>query len=147
MNCPVCRLPLLCAVCLLWSVANGTPVQVVDSGRGLVDAIAKVESSGNPNAIGDGGKAYGLLQIRQEVLTDYNRAKGTGLVMMDAFDPIKARMVFRWYVGHYATEKRLGRPPTIEDMARIWNGGPNGWKKTATLKYWVKVKRVFSDDK
>jgi len=27
-----------------------------------------------------------------------------------------------------------------EDIARIHNGGPNGYKKTATDQYWVKVR-------
>ena len=31
-------------------------------------------------------------------------------------------------------------PVTDEDRARIWNGGPNGYKKQATVKYWKKVK-------
>jgi hypothetical protein len=50
----------------------------------------------------------------------------------------------------YATAKRLGRAPTVEDIARIHNGGPNGYKKTAITeaeklklknldKYWAKV--------
>ena len=45
----------------------------------------------------------------------------------------------------YATEKRLGRPVTQEDIARIHNGGPNGYKKKSTEKYWQKVKKVLSD--
>ena len=43
-------------------------------------------------------------------------------------------------MDRYATEKRLGRPVTIEDIARIHNGGPNGYKKQATDVYWLKVK-------
>jgi hypothetical protein len=30
----------------------------------------------------------------------------------------------------YATKALLGHEPTVEDVARIHNGGPNGWKKT-----------------
>ena len=30
--------------------------------------------------------------------------------------------------------------PTNEILARNWNGGWNGHKKTSTLKYWNKVK-------
>ena len=30
----------------------------------------------------------------------------------------------------YATKAQLGHEPTAEDVARIHNGGPNGWKKT-----------------
>ena len=40
---------------------------------------------------------------------------------------------------HYATEARLGHPPTNEDLARIHNGGPDGYKKPATVGYWQKV--------
>jgi hypothetical protein len=31
----------------------------------------------------------------------------------------------------------------MEDAARIWNGGPNGWKKKATDSYWQKVARAL----
>ena len=37
----------------------------------------------------------------------------------------------------YATEARLGRPPTYEDMARIHNGGPNGFSSDRTRNYWL----------
>ena len=40
----------------------------------------------------------------------------------------------------YANEKRLGRKVTNEDRARIHNGGPNGYKKKATVGYWSDVK-------
>ncbi len=29
-----------------------------------------------------------------------------------------------------------------EVIARNWNGGPRGWKKKSTLKYWNKVKSI-----
>ena len=40
----------------------------------------------------------------------------------------------------YATEKRLGRTVNMQDIARIHNGGPNGYRKDSTLGYWKKVK-------
>ena len=46
-------------------------------------------------------------------------------------------------MGIYATEKRLGRPVTDQDRARIHNGGPNGWKSPATIGYWSKVKKFL----
>lgn len=109
----------------------------------LIDALARVESNNNPDAVGDNGKAYGLLQIWAGVVTDVNRVYGTSYVHADAFDAAKARDICRKYLDHYATEKRLGRPVTDEDRARIWNGGPTGHRKSATLKYWAKVKRVL----
>ena len=45
------------------------------------------------------------------------------------------------YMKRYATEARLGHAPTDEDMARIHNGGPNGYKNAATLDYWRKVQQ------
>jgi hypothetical protein len=47
-------------------------------------------------------------------------------------------------MARYATSKRLGRPVTDQDRARIWNGGPNGYKKKATLGYWAKVRKELN---
>jgi hypothetical protein len=109
----------------------------------LIPALEKVESNGNPDAIGDNGKAFGILQIWEVVIIDVNRAKGTAYTHADAFDPAKAREICRAYLSIYATERRLGRKPTMEDAARIWNGGPNGYKKDATNKYWQKVAKAL----
>jgi len=106
----------------------------------LLAALIAAESSGNAQAIGDGGKAFGVLQIHAGVVVDVNRIAGTNYRHADAFDPALAATMCRIYLGHYATEKRIGRPVTDEDRARIWNGGPNGWKKPATVKYWAKVR-------
>lgn len=109
----------------------------------LIPALEHVESSGNPAAIGDGGRALGILQIWDVVIADVNRAKGTTYTHRDALDPVKARAICRAYLAIYCTPKRLGRQPTMEDAARIWNGGPNGHKKRATEKYWQKVARAL----
>jgi hypothetical protein len=109
----------------------------------LIPALVQVESNGNPRAVGDGGKALGALQIWSVVVVDVNRAKGTRYTHADAFDPAKAEAICRAYLSIYATPRRLGRTPTMEDAARIWNGGPNGWKKKATDSYWHKVARAL----
>jgi len=33
----------------------------------------------------------------------------------------------------------------LEMLARIHNGGPRGYLKPATLKYWLKVQRLLTD--
>ena len=43
----------------------------------------------------------------------------------------------------FATEARLGRPPTNEDIARIHNGGPNGFSNPNTVPYWDSVRAVI----
>jgi hypothetical protein len=109
----------------------------------LIPALVQVESNGNPRAVGDNGKALGQLQIWSVVVVDVNRAKGTRYTHKDAFDPAKAEAICRAYLSIYCTPRRLGRAPTMEDAARIWNGGPNGHRKSATEKYWQKVARVL----
>ncbi len=56
-----------------------------------------------------------------------------------------ANMVVESYMDRYATEARLGRQPTNEDIARIHNGGPNGFMRNSTLSYWEKVRRAYDD--
>jgi hypothetical protein len=86
---------------------------------------------------GDGGAAIGPLQIHLGAWTDVKRP---GEKYSDCEGLIYSVEVFRRYQDRYAVERRLGRKPTPEDRARIWNGGPNGYKKSATVKYWNKVK-------
>ena len=38
------------------------------------------------------------------------------------------------YMDRYTIETRLGHPATDEDMARIHNGGPNGYSKMKSIK-------------
>ena len=109
----------------------------------MIDAIHQVETGGKLGPTrGDGGNALGPLQIHRACWQD---AKIGGRYSQCA-DLEYSKRVFRAYMKRYATEKRLGRVPTNEDMARIWNGGPNGWRKSATIKYWNKVKCVLKND-
>lgn len=110
----------------------------------LILALISVESGGDPAAIGDGGRAVGVLQIHACVIADVNRVYKMDLSWPeDAQDPVIAQLICRNYLSIYAKEERLGREPTMEDMARIWNGGPNGYKKPATLPYWQKVQTAL----
>jgi hypothetical protein len=118
----------------------GATEQVPDS---FINALISVESSGDDKAVGDKGKAKGCLQIWEVVVIDVNRKFNTNYKHDDAFDRKKAIDICRKYLSIYATEARLGRKPTLEDYARIWNGGPNGFKKSATEKYWLKVQKAL----
>ena len=106
----------------------------------LINAIIKVESNDNVNAIGDNGKAVGCMQIWKVVVDDVNKVSKLKYNYNDRFNKEKSIEIFKLYINKYATAKRLGRTPTDEDMARIWNGGPNGFKKAGTKQYWLKVK-------
>lgn len=116
--------------------------------RKLLDAIKKVESGGDVDAIGDrhlSNKAYGPYQIRDPY---YRDALAANPKLGGSFDNVKgigseaySERVMRAYMGRYATRSRLGREPTDEDIARIHNGGPNGWKNANTEAYWKKVQK------
>lgn len=110
----------------------------------LLLALATVESNNEPEAINREERAYGILQIRQPVLDDVNKKHGLqlfGFTLSDCLNPRTSQFVFKLYINMWATESRLGRIPTDEDIARIWNGGPNGHKKASTIPYWLKVKK------
>lgn len=110
----------------------------------LIAALISVESGGNDLAIGDNGQAVGCLQIHPAVVDDTNRILGASTYRRrDRLRRDYSVMMCRTYLGHYASKARLGREPTLEDMARIWNGGPNGYKKDATKAYWVKVRTAM----
>ena len=59
-----------------------------------------------------------------------------------AHDPQIVEEVARTYLEYcgkrYELETRHEATPEV--LARCWNGGPHGWKKKSTLKYWAKVK-------
>jgi hypothetical protein len=113
----------------------------------LIAALIQVESNGNDRAVGDRHlreMAYGPLQIRRPCVEDVNRRYRTNFKAQDALGNRELSVwICRTYILSYATKKQLGREPTLEDMARIWNGGPAGWKRESTIKYWKKVQRLM----
>ena len=111
----------------------------------LIIALIMVESGGDPDAIGDNGLAYGCLQLHAAYVQDAGEYAGKDWVHEDAFDPDTAKQIVQAYMARYATKKRLGRAPTIEDVSRIHNGGPYGHKKSATDGYWKKVKKSLEE--
>lgn len=111
----------------------------------LLPALAHVESRGDPAAVGDGGKALGLYQIHRGVVEDVNDYAHADYEWEDVLDPDVAKHVAVLYLEkwgmHYWRES--GRKPTLEVLARIWNGGPRGWEKEATLPYWGRVREAL----
>ena len=129
---------------------SGTPLQIDQS---LLNAIKKTESGGDESALGDkhlSNKAYGPFQIRKGYYDDAVKFNPQLTAGGQSFDNVHgkgsapyAEEVVRSYMGRYATEDRLGHPPTPEDIARIHNGGPNGYRNPKTEKYWGKVQSNF----
>ena len=122
----------------------------------LLDAIQKVENpSKNRNLIGDRhltNMAYGIYQIRQPLLDDINNTivgadklqKLWGSSCLTTNDMRKdglARWCARSYLIHYgrAYQRQTGYLPSSATYIRIYNGGPDGWKKNSTIPYMHKV--------
>ena len=103
----------------------------------LISALMIVESSNNDLAIGDQGRAIGCLQIHRSVVLDVNRITGSHYRHQDMTNRAAARAVCQAYLTHY------GRGASTEQLARRWNGGPTGDRKTATVAYWRRVQKVI----
>lgn len=115
----------------------------LDSIDELILAIGFIESSSNPNAVGDTHlpePSVGYLQIRPIMVRDVNRIlkdRGEDLrySMKDRRDSTKSTEMFKiWCNAYHQTS-------SFEQIARCWNGGPEGHVKSATKKYWDKIER------
>lgn len=118
-------------------------IRVTATFEDLLDAIEWIESKGEPNAVGDNGNAVGSFQIWKVYVDDANRIFKLYIRPMyrkdtfsyeDRWSRDKSREMVKIYLWHYGKDK------SFEDMARIHNGGPNGYKKDCTKAYWAKVK-------
>ena len=109
----------------------------------LIEAMIQVESNDKLDAIGDSGEV-GCLQITDICLRDVNRILGEEKYLPeDRYTRQKSIDMCVIYMSHYMTVavRRHEAKDCAETMARIWNGGPNGWSKPETIKYWNKVKK------
>jgi hypothetical protein len=113
----------------------------------LFRAIAQVESHGNASAHNSKEDAVGIVQIRPIVVEDVNRinkleGRSERFDLNDRYSPDKSRRMFDVYLTYYGDRlHRLGKPVTYQTLAKTWNGGPDGYKKSAAETYWQKVKR------
>ena len=119
--------------------------------KALILALAMVESSFNPSAVGDNGDAVGLLQIHECVIQDVNRVYGTSYTLDDRLDPQASVAICTRYIAHWGQHytRVTGQPLTQEVCAKIWNGGAYGWRKTGAVAnrldaYWSKIKKTIS---
>ena len=111
------------------------------------ETLKHVETQHNPAAMGDYVNgipmSYGILQIQQGAIDDVNKEFGTSYTHEDAFSEACSEEIFDLYIQKWANhlEKRQNRTATAEDIVRIWNGGPNGYLRHSTIKYFEKYKK------
>jgi hypothetical protein len=109
----------------------------------LFDAIAQVESD-------CGRLSKNVYQLRDIYIDDVNRIlRCEKFKYEDKFDVGKSREMMLVYWGWYGAiyEAKTGNSVTYSVLARIHNGGPNGWKKYATKRYAKKVMSLIEEKK
>jgi hypothetical protein len=91
--------------------------------------------------IGDSGKAYGPYQIWEvyhQDAVEYDKSL-TGKWEDCLRDKEYSEKVVKAYIKRY-----LPKNGSMEDAARIHNGGPKGYKKSKTLEYLKKFRKFFN---
>lgn len=114
----------------------------------IVKVLKEVESLNDSNAVGDNGKAYGILQIHKVYVDEVNEKCGTEYTHNDMFDETCAEEVFHLYM-ELASERfinKYNKLPTEQDIVRMHNGGMyRGYRIKATKKYYNRYLRFKRD--
>lgn len=94
------------------------------------------------------GRAVGCLQIHEGILIDLKNMCNKTYNMEDMKSFVLSIQACREWLELWGKkyQKKVGKEADYEQLARMWNGGPNGYKKDATLKYWQGVKSKIRDN-
>ena len=109
----------------------------------LIAALRAVGSANGAEPRCEGNE----LQITRICVRDANRIaalSGSAVrrAWADRLDPRRSEKLVVAHLSYWGAvyTRRTGRIPTAETYARIWNGGPDGWRKPTTAAYWRKVR-------
>tara|TARA_Y100000114_G_C11581402_1_gene241231 strand:+ start:30 stop:521 length:492 start_codon:yes stop_codon:yes gene_type:complete len=110
----------------------------------LVNSMIYVESKWDSTAIGDGGRAVGVLQIHKIMVREVNRithmrgGDSTIYYYDDRYSVKKSIEMFHIWRNYYHPNS------SYETIARCWNGGPRGNNCIQTKRYWYKVREELN---
>jgi uncharacterized protein YhfF len=104
-----------------------TPEKISSYDR-LFEAVCMVESSMRTTIVNEKEQAYGIAQIRQIRLNDFNKKTNKHYTLEDCFNVDVSKEIFLFYVGD----------KSFEQAARDWNG-----RWDLTLNYWKKVQKYL----
>ena len=112
----------------------------------LLPILCIIESGNNPLAVGDNGKAVGILQIHKCVVDDVNRVYGTNFTYADRTYEYASKYMATLYLAYWGRRYMIltGKEPDEEVLSKLWNGGPTGYDRDSTNKYWEKVKKELN---
>jgi len=92
----------------------------------LYKASCFVESSYRAKVINHKEQAYGIVQLRQMKLDDYNKETGNHYTLQDCLDPDISKKIWMHFASKYDYRD-------CELIAKAWN-------RSKTNKYWEKIK-------
>lgn len=128
---------------LMLPISVGAQEKKFDWSR-VIDAIAKVESKGNPKAHNPIGDCAGILQITPGLVKQCNtwlkvKKSKKRYTLRDRYNVSKSKEMFEMY-QHY-----LNPSNDVEKAIRIWNGGP-GYSVSKTNGYLKKVMKYYKKE-
>lgn len=116
------KMGLFTAVVAMVALSSCTPAIAMP----LLDAIAMVESSNNPNAIGDAGRATGAWQMHKAARSDARRYLGRDGTDRELAGALLKNINLRLH-------RELKRSPAPSDSYAAWNLGLSGYRSRGFL--------------
>jgi len=120
---------------------------VIKQETGHLEDDPEARASALGDMLADGKyRAVGIAQIWECVVTDVN-ALGFDFKPEDRLSPEKSHEIFKHYLRRWskAYKTKTGKEADYEALARMWNGGPDGWKKKSTNSYWKSVRKNLEE--
>ena len=127
-------------------VLTALSVNAVEVSDKLLLALKMAESGCKSDAIGDNGKAVGILQLHKVYVDDANRIVGYNRYSYsDRYDVRKSEEMTRIVLTHYGKhyERKTGKRCTDEMLARIHNRGYSQWNDRLGERYWKRVQKFL----
>jgi hypothetical protein len=106
--------------------------------------IGQIESGGLDSISGENGRGIGRYGIYEIAVIGSGMSALLNYQHSDMYTKENSDRVFWAMMGVFCHLhwQKYGQPPTYEDLARKWSGGPNGQEKEATIKYLNKFRKL-----
>ena len=110
----------------------------------FISKICQIESGCTDSISGENGRGKGRFGIYEVAVKGSGLADLLGYSHDDMYDRQKSEHVFWAVMGVFCHiySRKHGKYPSYEELARMWAGGQDGYKKSATLKYLSKFKSI-----
>ena len=133
---------LVCAMLMASLAVNAQKKSESYDWNKVINAIAMVESKGNPKAFNPNGNCAGLLQITPGLVKQCNiwlKAKKSKkrYTLADRYNVKKSKEMF------VMVQKNYNKSNNVEKAIRVWNGGP-GYTLKGTNEYYMKVMKYYN---